>query len=506
MNDFNDDQSAAPAVGDQGNFADTQASIEPRVSSLSAGAPLGTEPVPSRIGDGLATNPMPAVARDVTPMPAIVETLDQVYDIDANAPTSWQPPEPASAPAPAPAPPGPWWSGGAQPGYGAAAPLSGSNPPAPIAPGPPAASLKTGRGVLVGAIVGALVGSLVTGGLFLAFRDDAPKSSTSTTSGSALVTNNGTTPVTPIPNTASGGINVKGVLGRVRPSVVKIDVQTSQGRGGGTGFLVTSDGTIVTNAHVVEGANDVQVTLANGDQKVAKVKGVDAAHDLAVIRIDGSGFSAIAFGDSDALAPGDPVVAVGNALGLGISVTSGVISALDRTVDEPNGATILGALQTDAAINPGNSGGPLVNSQGQVIGVNTAIASPSQSTNVGFAISISSARHIIEALIAGKAPRDAFFGVTSEDVTPTLVRKHDLKVDHGAYVVSTASGSAAQSSGIKAGDVVIEIDGTAINGRDELRRFIRRHSPGDRVPFTIVDAAGAQRVVAVRLGEAPAAG
>ncbi len=470
--------------------------------------PVDTPGLPSLSAE---PEPIPIAAPDVAP--TLVEVTDATPITFADVTPPW-PAEPIAPPVigagaadeptsqhnpSAPPPPGPWWAG---------API---NPAASTAPLPPAAASATSknagsvtsRGILVGAVVGALVASLVTGGLFLAFRDDDGSSTTTVRTDSSLVSNNGTIPLTPIPNTASGGINVKAVLARVRPAVVAITVTTSRGQGGGTGFIVKSDGTIVTNAHVIDGATDVQVTLANGEQLAAKVKGSDDSHDLAVIDIEGSGYAVATYGDSDAMQPGDPVVAVGNALGLGISVTNGVISALDRQVEEPNGATILGALQTDAAINPGNSGGPLVNSQGQVIGVNTAIASPTQANNVGFAISISSARHIIDSLIEGKAPRDAFLGVSSEDVTPSLVRKESLKVDRGAFVTNVEDGSAASTAGIKAGDVVVAIDGKQINGTGELRRFIRRHSPGDRVPFTVVESSGKQRVVVVRLGEAP---
>ena len=416
--------------------------------------------------------------------------------------------EPHAHTAAYPAPPGPWWSSTAsnpasvpQPGL---APPQFSRATSPgVHNGSAALTARTARSVLVGAVVGALVASLVTGGLFIAFRENKNTTTKVADSSDSFAKTSNTTPVTPIPTSKEGDINVKAVLARVRPAVVVITVQTPQGKGGGTGFIVGANGTIVTNAHVVNQATAVKVTLASGDQLDAHIKGVDVRHDLAVITIPGSKYPTVALGDSDTVNPGDSVIAVGNALGLGISVTKGVISALDRQVDEPNGTVILGALQTDAAINPGNSGGPLVNSQGQVIGVNTAIASPTESTNIGFAISISSARHIIDALIAGRTPLDAFLGVTTDDVTPSLVQQHTLKTDRGAYVANVRAGSPADTSGIKVGAVVTEIDGTPVTGRDELRRLIRRHSPGDRATFIVVDQSGAKKVIEIRLGEAP---
>jgi putative serine protease PepD len=156
--------------------------------------------------------------------------------------------------------------------------------------------------------------------------------------------------------------------------VVRISITTSDGAAAGTGIVIDPNGTIVTNAHVVSGATSIRVQLPDGDVATGKAKGVDPTHDLAVITIPRHNLASAVLGDSDALAVGDPVIAVGNALDLGISVTTGIVSAIDRDVPEENGNTLLGALQTDAAINPGNSGGPLVNAQGQVIGINDRAA------------------------------------------------------------------------------------------------------------------------------------
>ena len=414
---------------------------------------------------------------------------------------AWSVPTPPVAPAP-------WWSSQGATDSGSTwsgaddttAPNAVFVPPVPPAPpAPPAPPVRRGaRPVLAGALAGALVASLVTGGIFVAFGHDHNNSDSSNTPSTlTLASSTGTPPI----DTGSGrATDVRAIIERVRPAVVAIRVETSQGTAGGTGFIVNRNGTIVTNAHVVSDASSISVTLSTGDVADATVKGVDTSHDLAVIKIDGHDLPSVSLGDSDAAQVGDPVVAIGNALGLGISVTTGIVSALDRSVDEPNGNTILGALQTDAAINPGNSGGPLVNANGQVIGINTAIASPDSSNNVGFAISISSAKTIIEDLANGRTPRDALLGVQSEDVTPTRVDDLHLKTDHGAIVTSVEPGTAAAAAGIKNGDVIVEVDGLAVHGSDELRRYVRRHRPGDTVKVVVYTAGGDRKALQATLG------
>ena len=216
--------------------------------------------------------------------------------------------------------------------------------------------------------------------------------------------------------------DIRSILSAARPAVVRIDVgNNGQVEATGTGFIVDSSGVIVTNNHVVDGFNTVTVHTAAGDEMQGKVIGADATLDLAVVKVDKTGLPTLQLGDSDTLQVGDAVVAIGNALGLsegsGATVTTGIISGLDRVVQVSSSETLFNALQTDAAINPGNSGGPLLDMNGRVIGINTAIASPDTSNNVGFAISISSAKPVIDALRAGKKPTIAFLGVTSEPLT-----------------------------------------------------------------------------------------
>jgi len=277
------------------------------------------------------------------------------------------------------------------------------------------------------------------------------------------------------------------------------------GDGAGSGFFVGSDGVIVTNAHVVEGADTITVILDGGDEEEAKVLGVDTTDDLAVIKIDRTGTPTVELGDSDSLQVGDSVVAIGTALGLegGPSVTSGIVSALERSIETDARTLLPNMIQTDAAINPGNSGGPLVDAEGHVVGINTAIANPAASNNVGFAISISGAKSIIEDLGAGRDAQVAFLGVGTKTLTTDEAAARDLGVDHGALVMETTPGAPAGDAGIEVGDVIVEIDGRAITTSDDVAREVRRHEPGEKIRVEIVRK-GATRSFDVVLTVRPA--
>ncbi len=197
---------------------------------------------------------------------------------------------------------------------------------------------------------------------------------------------------------------------------------------------------------------------------------------------------------------GDAVVAIGNALDLQgeLTVTQGIVSATDREIDEENGNHLVDMIQTDAAINPGNSGGPLINARGEVIGINTAIASPQDSNNVGFAIAISSAKPIIAALEHGQNAAVPYLGIEPVDVTPELVSAHHLAVQKGAYVNTVRSDGPAGTAGVRTGDVIVKFDDQSVTSAAELKRLIRRHQPGDRVNV-VVDRAGTEQTIAVTL-------
>lgn len=298
---------------------------------------------------------------------------------------------------------------------------------------------------------------------------------------------------------------------KVRPAVAFIAVrQVSVGlflqavpqSGVGSGMIFDDAGHILTNNHVVEDARDIRVTLPDGRTFPAKLVGTDRRTDLAVIKIDGSSLPKVRLGDSEKLRIGEWVVAIGNALGLqgGPTVTAGVVGALNRSITEPNGENLENLIQTDAAINPGNSGGPLINLSGEVVGINTAIASEAQ--GIGFAISISAARPIIGDLVAYGRVIRPFLGIQTADVTPSLATRYDLAVKEGLLVLAVERGTPASRAGLQQGDVVTAIEGERLHNTRELRAILDRHKPGDTLRLTIVRS-GKQSTVAVTLAESP---
>jgi S1-C subfamily serine protease len=288
---------------------------------------------------------------------------------------------------------------------------------------------------------------------------------------------------------AAAGL-VQDVLARVGPAVVSIEVAGTDGffgGGAGSGFVTTSEGNIVTNAHVVASGGEITVVLPSGERLAATLIGADESRDLAVLDIEATGLPVVELGSSAALAVGDPVVAIGNALGFGGSptVTSGIVSALDRTVTA-DGETLPQVLQTDAAINPGNSGGPLVNAQGQVVGINTAIAG--NADGIGFAIPIDRARRVIDGLKAGEVAAGPLLGVTindSESIDPDTAERYDL-AGAGAFIQQVAPNSAAEVAGLRRGDVVVEVDGEPITSGTDLVGAVGARFPGDEVTITYV--------------------
>jgi putative serine protease PepD len=375
-------------------------------------------------------------------------------------------------------------------------------PPAPPGRGDDSAPRKGGaRTALIGGLAGALVGALVAGGLVsvLDDNDSTPvRSNGSLTSPATSPTQTARQPI--VPN------DISSLLDAVRPAVVRIDVGDvrSGSAATGTGFIIDSSGVIVTNAHVVAGEDKVTVVLADGQQLAGTVVGEDDVDDLAVVKVDdGANLPTVELGDSDQVRVGDPVVAIGNALGMsegsGATVTTGIISGLDRIVRVEN-ETLFDAIQTDAAINPGNSGGPLLDMNGRVIGINSAIASPDTSNNVGFAISIDSAKQIIDDLREGKTPQIAFLGVSTETVTPDLAS--DVGADSGAVVIDVTSGSAAGKAGLQEGDVIVELDGKKITSFEQVASTVRKHQPGDTIKVVVVRD-GKQQSLDVTLGKRP---
>jgi serine protease Do len=289
------------------------------------------------------------------------------------------------------------------------------------------------------------------------------------------------------------------VTRRTVPAVVGI-----QHRGGsGTGVIIRADGVILTNAHVVGTATTVQVTLADATTFEGQVLGRDPTIDIAVVRVPATNLPVAPLGDSDALQVGQSAIAIGNPIGLERTVTTGIVSALNRGL--PGGLDEL--IQTDAAINPGNSGGPLLNSGGQVIGINTAVIRdlPRGPTLVGlgFAVPINLARNIAEQLLTTGVIRRAFFGVGYQDVTRELATQLRLPVQQGVLVIEVTPNSPAARAGIQRGDIITRIDGTAIPEGGAFRRLLRQRQPGQTVSATVVRPTG-QVTVSVQLAESRA--
>lgn len=302
--------------------------------------------------------------------------------------------------------------------------------------------------------------------------------------------------------------SVAAVAQAALPSVVQIETKTASGGGTGSGLVIRSDGYILTNNHVIEGADStVQVLFSDGQVQDAKIVGTSPEYDLAVIQVDRTDVTPLVLGDSDAMVVGDPVVAVGSPLGLESTVTTGIVSALDRPVTTGRGATpaYMAAIQTDAAINPGNSGGPLLNMKGEVIGINSAIAAlpgatqatGAGSVGLGFSIPSNQARRVAEELIAtGKATVPVIGVRLDSTYTGRGVRVADSsQLDGQAAVVPD---SPADKAGIDEGDIIVAINGELVADPDTAIVKIRTHAPGDEITFTL-DRDGKDVDVAVTL-------
>jgi S1-C subfamily serine protease len=259
----------------------------------------------------------------------------------------------------------------------------------------------------------------------------------------------------------------------VSPAVVRIQVENKQGRGGsGSGFIFTPDGFILTNSHVVHGGEKITVSTPDSGDFNAQLIGEDPDTDLALLRIDAPVLRSAKLGDSRRIRVGQLVVAIGNPYGFQYTVTAGVVSALGRSLRSQSGRLIEDVIQTDAALNPGNSGGPLVNSQGEVVGVNTATILPAQ--GLCFAISINTAQFIASKLIRFGWVRRSYIGVQAQTATlnRTIARHYQLEISTGALVLSAESGSPAQKAGLQEGDVITSLAGEPVEGVDVLHRLL----------------------------------
>jgi S1-C subfamily serine protease len=283
---------------------------------------------------------------------------------------------------------------------------------------------------------------------------------------------------------------------KVSPSVVNIEVHQSvrsrrrpepqERRGGGSGFIFTPDGLILTNSHVVHEANRIEVTVSDGRKLPARTIGDDPATDLAVIQVDGTGMVAAALGDSQALRVGQLVMAIGSPYGFQSTVTAGVVSALGRSLRSYSGRLIEDVIQTDASLNPGNSGGPLAASDGRVVGVNTATILPAQ--GICFAIGINTAKFVAGRLLRDGRIRRSYIGVSAQTapIHRRVVRYYDLLKETGVIVLSTEPQSPAQRAGLREGDVIIALDGQALAGVDDLHRVLSDVRAGGRLELTVI--------------------
>jgi putative serine protease PepD len=405
---------------------------------------------------------------------------------------------------------------------------SQSAPPAP--PAPPTPPLGEGsrpapkRDHRFGQTVGvALLAAVLASGGTYAATQLAGQGTGTTPAATATTSPNQNSSPTVVQGNASAP-DWTAVAAAVSPSVVSIDVTTQQGSGAGSGVVFDKSGHILTNNHVVgdaTGNGAITVTLSDGRTYGATIVGTDASTDLAVIKLTNGpkDLTPITLGDSESLKVGDPAMAVGNPLGLSGTVTTGIISALNRPVSTgPSSESPLGqqqasgnevvtnAIQTSAAINPGNSGGALVNSKGELIGINSSIASLGQSQGsqsgnigIGFAIPVKEAKSIADQLIKSGKAEHSFLGVSTRD---TVVSDGNAK-RAGAQVVSVSANTPAASAGLKNGDVIIAVDGQRIDSATALVAQIREMTVGDKASLTIIRD-GARQDVSVTLAAKPA--
>jgi S1-C subfamily serine protease len=354
--------------------------------------------------------------------------------------------------------------------------------------------------------------------LLTAFLAGCDLGANTTSTSSAEQVGQGAAPTVVVPPAAQDlQQTVINVIRTVQPSVVEVQSQGGQGGGIGSGEIITSDGYILTNDHVVRGFNQFSVRLANGAQYPAQLRGESPQDDLAVLKINVNNLHPIPLGDSSKVQVGQFAIAVGTPLGLEQSATFGIVSALNRDAYESPSIHLVGLIQTSAPINPGNSGGALVDLQGQLIGVPTLAASNPQTgaaaEGIGFAIPVNRVKFVAQQLIQnGRLVNSGqgFLGISGSDVTPENAAANNLPVDHGVVIISfanDASGkSPAQQGGIKTGDIIVAIDGTQVNDSGDLSNVLLSKQPGSQVRVDVIHANGSKATLTVTLGERPANG
>ena len=387
------------------------------------------------------------------------------------------------------------------------------------------------RSLAAVAVTAAVVGSVagVAGAKLL----DGGSSNSTTTSAVSSTTNSSSDTSRSEAALSSEGLSAADIYQNVSPSVVEITSTLQSGgpfgqqaQGTGTGVVLDSDGRILTNNHVIDGAQNIQVRFSDGSTSSAKVLGTDPANDLAVIQATDSGLQLhpAQLGDSDALRIGDPVLAIGNPFNLESTLTQGIVSATGRTYSTgANTRPIRNMIQTDAAVNPGNSGGPLLNSQGQVIGINTLLENPTgDNVNVGvaFAVAINTAKQSLSAMESGQTVSHPWLGIAGVDITPAVAKEASIDAQKGVYVTLVSAGGPASKAGLKGaftsqnqatssstvrpgGDAILAVDGKDVSTLEQLAGYLDENKkPGDNVELTVVRN-GNQMSVEVQLAEWP---
>ncbi len=377
--------------------------------------------------------------------------------------------------------------------------------------------LRSARPYLALVAAAALGGGLAVGAVALIGGLDA---------GTTVVTQTEPSPTTEAAPPPTSGMTVGEIYDRAAPGVVQI--ASSPNISGtttalGSGFVVDKAGHIVTNFHVVDGAGQIRVSFSNRDTVEAELVGTDPSTDLAVVRVDAnaSALTPLPLGNSDQVRVGDPVVAIGNPFGLDRTATAGIVSALQRLITAPNQFTIDHVIQTDAPINRGNSGGPLLNTRGQVIGVNTQIETGGVSAGnvgIGFSVPSNTVKDVLAQLLQTGRVDHAYLGIGGQAVNPDLAEQYNLPVKAGVLVEEVHSESGASTAGLQGGetrvvaagetyilggDIIIALDGTKTDSIQQLRDAIAAHKPGDKVEVSIYRDA-AKTSVTVTLGRQPA--
>jgi len=355
-------------------------------------------------------------------------------------------------------------------------------------------------GLIIGLLLGSVLGGILGNYVVMSNPGTFPWARTVSTTYPVGTSGSGTTIVTTEEQAIENAVKI------ASPAVVQINITSvsqnpfgfSSGtqEGLGSGFIITSDGYVLTNNHVVENATKITVMLKDGREFSGQVVGTDATSDVAVVKISGTNLPTVKLGDSSTLTVGQKVIAIGNPYGLSQTVTTGVISALERNVQASATETLVGVVQTDAAINPGNSGGPLVDLSGRVVGMNTMIYQDAQ--GLGFSVSVNTAKKVYDAIIKNGKVTWPALGIQGATLTTSIAQQYNLKVSQGVYIVQITSGSGAQDVGLKVGDVITAIDDKPMTTIDGVLSYIRSRNVGDTVQV-VADRNGTTKTFSVIL-------